>query len=45
MNVDISYGLGMLLRNIYCVCDHVFDLWPNGTLERCGCDFDRLSQS
>lgn len=37
--------LGMPYRNIHCVCDNGFDLRPNGTLERCGCDFDRLSQS
>lgn len=32
--------LGMLFRNIHCVCHNGFDLRPNGTLERCGCDFD-----
>lgn len=32
--------LGMLFRNIHCVCHNGFDLWPNGTLERSGCDFD-----
>ena len=32
--------LGMLFRNIHCVCHNGFDLRPNGTLERSGCDFD-----
>ena len=32
--------LGMLFRNIHCVCHNGFDLQPNGTLERGGCDFD-----
>lgn len=35
----------MLFRNTHCVCDNGFDRWPNDSLERHGCDFDRLNQS